>query len=43
MFIRADRDVVYAKVMEAMSAAQTAGAKRIGMMGEGSGQGAKAR
>ncbi len=43
VFIRADRDVVYAKVMEAMSAAQTAGAKRIGMMGEGSGQGAKAR
>jgi len=43
VFIRADRDVVYAKVMEAISAAQTAGAKRIGMMGEGSGQGAKAR
>jgi biopolymer transport protein TolR len=43
VFIRADRDVAYAKVMEAMAAAQTAGAKKIGMMGEGSGSGTKAR
>lgn len=43
VFIRADRDVAYAKVMDAMSAAQTAGAKKIGMMGEGTGSGSKAR
>jgi len=43
VFIRADRDVAYAKVMEAMAAAQTAGAKKIGMMGEGSGSETKAR
>ncbi|MEY4063870.1 MAG: protein TolR [Pseudomonadota bacterium] len=43
VFIRADRDVVYARVMEAMAAAQTAGAKKIGMMGEGTGSGTKAR
>lgn len=43
VFIRADRDVAYARVMEAMSAAQNAGAKKIGMMGEGSGSGAKVR
>jgi biopolymer transport protein ExbD len=42
VFIRADRDVVYAKVMEAMAAAQSAGAKKIGMMGESSGGEAKA-
>jgi biopolymer transport protein TolR len=42
VFIRADRDVVYAKVMEAMAAAQSAGAKKIGMMGEASGGDAKA-
>lgn len=49
VFIRADRDVAYAKVMDAMAAAQSAGAKKIGMMGEGtgsttgSGNGTKAR
>lgn len=43
VFIRADRDVAYAKVMEAMAAAQTAGAKKIGMMGEGSSSETKAR
>lgn len=43
VFIRADREVMYAKVMDAMSAAQNAGAKKIGMMGEGTGSGAKAR
>ncbi len=35
VFIRADKDVPYAKVMDAMAAAHTAGAKKIGMMGEG--------
>lgn len=39
VFIRADRDVAYAKVMDAMAAAQAAGAKKIGMMGEGTGTG----
>ena len=43
VFIRADREVMYAKVMDAMTAAQNAGAKKIGMMGEGTGSGAKAR
>ncbi|MFZ9521163.1 MAG: ExbD/TolR family protein [Silvanigrellaceae bacterium] len=43
VFIRADRDVAYAKVMDAMTAAHSAGAKKIGMMGEGSGGGMKAR
>lgn len=35
VFIRADKEVPYAKVMDAMAAAHTAGAKKIGMMGEG--------
>jgi TolR protein len=43
VFIRADRDVAYSKVMDAMTAAQNAGAKKIGMMGENSGQATKAR
>ncbi|MEN9824589.1 MAG: protein TolR [Pseudomonadota bacterium] len=43
VFIRADRDVAYAKVMDAMTAAHSAGAKKIGMMGEGSGGAMKAR
>ncbi|NBO38736.1 biopolymer transporter ExbD [bacterium] len=43
VFIRADREVAYAKVMDAMAAAQAAGAKKIGMMGEGTGNGTKVR
>lgn len=43
VFIRADREVPYSKVMDAMTAAQSAGAKKIGMMGEGTGSAAKAR
>lgn len=34
VFIRADKDVPYEKVMIAMAAAQNAGAERIGMIGE---------
>jgi biopolymer transport protein TolR len=34
IFVRADRGVIYAKVMEAMSAAQVAGFTKIGMLGE---------
>jgi biopolymer transport protein TolR len=34
IFIRADKDVPYSKVMTAMAAAQNAGVERIGMMGE---------
>jgi len=34
IFIRADKAVAYAKVMEAMGAAQSAGVAKIGMMGE---------
>jgi biopolymer transport protein TolR len=41
VFIRADRSVAYAKVMDAMTAAQKAGAKKIGMMGETTGGGTK--
>lgn len=43
VFIRADKDVPYAKVMDAMAAAHTAGAKKIGMMGESASNDAKAR
>lgn len=34
IFIRADKDVPYGQVMEAMSAAQNAGIQKIGMIGE---------
>jgi biopolymer transport protein TolR len=34
LYIRADKTVPYARVMEAMGAAQAAGVARIGMMGE---------
>ena len=34
IFIRADKDVSYEKVMTAMAAAQSAGIERIGMIGE---------
>lgn len=34
IFIRADKDVPYSKVMTAMAAAQNAGVERIGMIGE---------
>lgn len=34
VFIRADKDVPYGKVMLAMTAAQTAGVEKIGMIGE---------
>ena len=34
IFIRADKDVPYEKVMIAMAAAQNAGVERIGMIGE---------
>jgi biopolymer transport protein TolR len=37
VYIRADKTVPYGKVMEAMGAAQAAGASRIGMMGESRG------
>jgi biopolymer transport protein TolR len=43
VFIRADKDVPYAKVMGAMAAAHTAGAKKIGMMGENASNETKAR
>lgn len=43
VFIRADKDVPYAKVMGAMAAAHTAGAKKIGMMGESSSNETRAR
>ena len=36
LYIRADKRVPYAKVMEAMAAAQTAGISKIGMMGDAS-------
>jgi biopolymer transport protein ExbD len=35
LFIRGDSGVPYGRVMEAMAAAQQAGAQRIGMIGEG--------
>ena len=34
IYIRADKAVAYARVMQAMGAAQSAGVARIGMMGE---------